>query len=44
MWLECAVCGRETAGIVVVPGSAASTRHKQINVTVASTRAAQAAA
>lgn len=44
MWLECAVCGRETAGILVVPGSAAPVRRKEIDLAVSDTRAAQAAA
>ncbi len=44
MWLECAVCGRETAGIVVMRSSEAPDRDTQIDVTIASTRTAHAAA
>jgi hypothetical protein len=44
MWLECAVCGRETAGIVVMRGSEAPPRDPQLEMTVVRPRAAQAAA
>jgi hypothetical protein len=43
MWLECAACGRETAGIVVRRGSELPTRDKQIDFTLAGTRAQAAA-
>jgi len=42
MWLECAACGRETAGIVVMRGSKPPVRDKQIEI-IASARTQVAA-
>jgi len=43
MWLECAACGRETAGIVVMRGFEPPTRDTQVEITIASARTQVAA-
>jgi len=43
MWLECAACGRETAGIVVMRGCARPARDEEIDITMADVRTQVAA-